>query len=80
MKGPRIIEIEWEDSCTPARPWCSQKEAADFHREGAICVTVGYLIHSDRRAVTVAQSLNGDDPGGLWRVPRKMVRRLRRLR
>lgn len=70
------------DSHTSAKTsWRSLEEAREYHNEPVICTTVGYLVVSDRKGLTLAMSTSPSGYlGALWFVPRGMVQKIRRLR
>ncbi len=75
----KLVLIEWEDSAQPVSAW--QWVDAYEIPETVRCISVGYLIGQNRKALAVAPNL-GDLTGesiqasGIIRVPRTSVRRL----
>lgn len=80
---PPLIEIEWEDSIGDGA-WHSPADTAEYvkrtvHEDHSVCYTAGYVVHRSRKAIVLAQSLHGDNRGGLWTIPRRMVKSIRKL-
>jgi len=56
-------------------------EALAQHKEPCLCVTAGFLVKQDAKAITIATSIgpNTGTYGGLWTVPRGMVKEVHLL-
>lgn len=76
----RFVEVTWWDSHSSAN-WRSWDETLEQHKDPCICVTIGFLIKQDKFAVSVASSIgpNTGTYGGVWTIPRGMVKRIRYL-
>lgn len=82
----QIVEIEWEDSASD-HGWMPLAEAVQG-RGTVACRTVGYLVRSDDRTVTVVQNRQNSElhQGVVYRVgcpmsiPKSVIRRMRVLK
>jgi len=82
MRFVPFVEVQWRDSHTPTTTaWRNWAEVKQYHNEPCKCSTVGFLVRSDKRGVTLAMSVtDGGLFGGLWHVPRGLIIRTLRLR
>ena len=73
-----VVEVKWRDACSRGG-W---RDVSHTHHDRPLCVTsVGYLLHKDKRRVTLALSLAAnDDVGDTLTVPRSWILRVRTLR
>jgi hypothetical protein len=73
-----IVEIEWVDSCGLVSVW----EDAEALRPlvPSLHYTVGYLMESTPKYITVAQSWHPDSIGRRFSIPRGCVRKMRTVR
>lgn len=79
MKPPLVL-IEWDDAASCAR-WMRPEEVHEFHKDKWVAHSVGWEIHSDKQAVTLAASVNPEGwYGETTRIPRGMVLKRTRLR
>ena len=82
-KSYPIVVVDWEDSCHQTGYWDATKAKAgnDLHTP-LICRDVGFLLRHNRKSVVIAQSYfpTEDDLRQLQIIPRKMVRRIIRLK
>lgn len=70
---PRPVFIEWVDSIGSAG-WKTREEVQAFLSAPTEHVkSVGYLIHSDRNRVVIAQSLHYENRDHLMEIPRKAI-------
>lgn len=80
-KKPKLILIEWTDSCSPREGWCAIDEIAD--RGPMKCTTVGFLVADRPDAKTVASTMNHDEYNpeinGVMTIPTHAIHRMRRL-
>lgn len=59
-----LVFVEWIDSRTPTAKWQHRWEVDFGHTSH--CVTVGFLVHKGRRAISVSQTLgNLDSPSDI---------------
>jgi len=74
-----ILEVEWEDACS-STAWRDVDEAKEWASEPLICVTVGYLISNTKGGIALSMSKTQNSLGGLWFIPRGVIRRVKRVR
>ena len=72
----RRVEVEWEDAA-------SHSGWLDVPKPGEVTPlmvrSTGYLVQSDKRGITLAQSITSHDKlGDILRIPRVWVRKVRR--
>ena len=79
MRKPPIVEVTWEDAFNSSR-WLRESEVNEWHGLGATCTTLGYLFKRDQRGVTLVQSLSPQEFGATWFIPKRMIKKLRRLK
>ncbi len=78
MKKLRMVEVEWVDSCSLSG-WRDVEEHRE-HNGIAKCATVGYLLRSNRKEVTVVQSWNDNEGAhSSMSIPRCAVKKIRYL-
>jgi hypothetical protein len=77
MAKPKLVMIEWWDSCQSAQ-WTRDAPQT----EPTLCMSVGWLVHDGKRAKTIASSVtsDGDHRTGEMTIPTCAVRKVRRLR
>jgi hypothetical protein len=73
---PYPVEIEWTDS-TFLHGWKKVRDFQDLRPD--VCRSVGYLVSRTVEAVTIVQSMGGDEYGDGITIPTKTIRRIRRL-
>jgi len=80
-RRPPIVEVEWEDAANNPR-WLTPDEVLHaVHLHPFIAHSVGYVIHDDKTAMTLAEGINSEGwYGACWRIPRGMIRKVRKLR
>lgn len=74
----RVLAVWWEDAMSHDE-WADKSETAAFVRESGTTVTVGLEVVSNDSAVVLACSMNPGQAGGIWRIPRGMVKRVKVL-
>ena len=77
MKGLKIVEVEWEDSCTEGG-W-QRKGIAKEHTVSK-CKTAGYLLSKNKERVVISQSMS--DTGNVAEqiaIPRKCINSIKEL-
>lgn len=79
MKAQTLVEVVWEDSCSNGR-WQDRAVVPEWHNDPAICTTVGYILHDDKKGMTVCQSQSKDQVDGLFKIPKNAIRKVRRLK
>lgn len=68
LKTPRIIEIEWSDSCS-THGWFSQAETAEEARVIRM-KTIGYFVRRTKRDIAVAQTVSEHGKfSEVWTIP-----------
>lgn len=75
----RVLAVYWNDAATTPTPWTDAGDLAMFIEDDMACVTVGIEVKRDDQAIHVAASLNNSEIGGVWKIPRKMIRRVQVL-
>ena len=78
MKSRPLKLIEWVDSTTTAR-W---QDTRDIRTTPSRCATVGFLVHSTKDAITLAQSLDrdGGDVNATMTIPRGCIKSIRNVK
>ena len=79
MRKKRMVEVEWVDSTT----WGGWKRENEYLKDAGPgrCSSVGYLLKSDKQAVTLVQNLdvsNGNVSDAVS-IPRSVVRKITTL-
>jgi hypothetical protein len=82
MKGlpdhPLLVIVQWDDIKGKA-DWVHAEDVAGFNKR-CRCVTVGYVLVDDEETLLVAGSRNNNGSwGDLTRIPRGVVRSVKRL-
>ena len=73
----KIIEVEWEDSCSIANQW--MKPNGDL--EPSLCKSVGYLVSKNKKRIVIAQNYN-DESGEVHNqfiIPRGCVIKIKEV-
>ena len=72
-----LAKVTWVDSGS----WSGWREAKEVPRGLVECQTVGWVVTSNRRVLTVVQSLNEHQQvTEAWSIPRSCVRKVQVLR
>lgn len=79
MKRGALKAIQWVDSAhTPQ--WCRREQVSP---SPATCVTVGYVLHETKEAITLAQTVRTDnangDVNGCMTIPRGCIKKIESL-
>lgn len=81
----QLVLVEWVDACRHPRVWTDTEELADpeVNAKPEPCRSVGWVMSSDRRGVSLCPNLSGVDgagggTGGLF-IPRGCIVRVRRI-
>lgn len=74
----RVLAIHWNDAASHDT-WADTNAINAFVSDRFPCVTVGIEVDRDEHAVHVAASAHGGAIGGVWKIPRKMIRRIQVL-
>lgn len=74
----RVLAIHWNDAASHDA-WADAATINDFMVDRCPCVTVGIEVRSDAHAVHIAASVNPGQVGGVWKIPRSMIRRVQVL-
>jgi hypothetical protein len=69
-----LVEVEWLDSSFNGG-WRSH----DTYSTPETCRTVGYLTHKDKDVVNVSMNVSPEQRGETMAIPKKMVKRIRKL-
>lgn len=81
MKAPAIVEVEWVDSQRVELGWEPRSEYRKAHRASLRHSSTGYVLRSDKRALTLIQSyqhVGGHVTTGIT-IPRPAIVRQRTL-
>ena len=80
-KDHPLVRVDWEDS-TGVRHWMGNRAVSDL--TPLDCVSVGWLLRDDEKAVTLVASYDGQgeesNVDGIQCIPRSAVRKVERLR
>jgi hypothetical protein len=81
-KAPPLVIVEWQDAASNNSAWLGPEEAVEWSKEGYPCISVGWLVHSDKKIVSIASTRSASTGalGGLWQIPAGMVKRMKRLK
>jgi len=73
-----LVLIEWDDATQPSHGW---QAPDDIDPTPAICRSVGWIIHRDDRAITLATTKcsHGDEVMGAMCIPLGTVRSVKVL-
>lgn len=75
----KIVKVTWIDSeQTPGWQMRSDVDAT-ADKPCTLCVSVGFLIHEDRRSVLLAESVNPHNYGNPIKIPRIAVKKVEEL-
>jgi hypothetical protein len=78
MDDYKLVQIDWEDSCSD-NGWVSQQQAK-CHRP-AQCRTVGFLLRSGKRDMTIMQSTsNTGNVSEIMAIPRGCIKKVTYLK
>jgi len=75
----KIVEIKWVDSCSYAEVWVNKEHVSEVPFSPSDCATVGYLIQEDEDCITIAQSINDNQYGKLFTIPRGCIEEINEL-
>jgi hypothetical protein len=73
-KAVQVVAVVWEDAAANTETWLTEEHAEAFAQGSSPCVTVGRIVADTDKGITLAACWGPDDRGGLWRIPRGMVR------
>lgn len=69
-----LVLVEWDDATQPSHGWVAP---GDIDPAPAICQSVGWIVHRDDRAITLASTKCDDgEVMGVMRIPAGTVRRV----
>lgn len=72
-----LVRIEWDDATQPSHGWVAP---GDIDPTPAICHSVGWIVHKDERAITLASTkCDGGEVMGAMRIPAGTVRKITAL-
>ena len=76
-----ILLVEWRDAAS-RDGWHPKHEATEDHAAGLRCRSVGFLVKSDRGALSLAHTdgLDNESAAGMITIPRGMVAKVTVLR
>jgi hypothetical protein len=74
----RVLALHWNDAASHD-PWADANTVNAFIANPVECITVGIEVHSDDKAIHIAASVNAGEVGGVWKIPKKMIRRVQVL-
>lgn len=73
----RALAVWWEDAFSHDS-WT--RDVDDIVKNTCLCLTVGLEIANDEKGIVLAAAVNtAEQRGGVWKIPRGMVRRVRVL-
>ena len=73
----RAIAVWWEDAFSHD-PWTH--DADSLIKQRCLVVSVGMELANDEKGIVIAVSMNAaGQRGGLWKIPRGMIRKVRVL-
>lgn len=78
QKFPLVL-IEWEDAYSGNHDWF-KIETMPEAVQPVFVMSVGFLMRINPDRLTIAQSFSHDSAASLWTIPRKMVRKITKLR
>lgn len=78
--GPSLVIVEWGDAWNASR-WTSLEQAEVDHKPYVV-KTVGWLLKSDKKGVSLVDSYVEEDmtPGGQHFIPRGMIRKITKVK
>ena len=71
----KILYIEWIDAFSTDE-WCEKEEL----EEEELCFSVGWLIDENKKYITIATSVNGEDGCGYISIPKGCIIKKHRIR
>lgn len=71
------MEVQWEDSTVLGGGW---KTIGDIDRDAVQCLSVGFVLASDKRGIVLGASIHGNEAAGITVIPRRSILKTRRLR
>ena len=80
----KLVKIEWVDSVQPTAEWQYLSEYKPSKPIG--CVSVGFLIHSDKETKAIAQNMGSiekekhEQASGIIHIPTKSVIRIKEIK
>ena len=78
MKKDKIVYVEWVDSSSLRGVWHGVSEIIESG--DVICRSVGYLVHEDDKALTIAAHKGTSDFAGEMRIPKGCIRKRKLIR
>ena len=79
LKQWDLVEIEWRDS-TSYDGWMSEPASKSLAEdEDCLCRTAGYMLHRDKRHMTIVRDRGDDNVGGMMRIPTVAIKSIRKL-
>lgn len=70
----KIVRISWYDSAGVPATWMTPDQVEEYiDNMPEIIDTVGFLIHSDKEKVVVAQSWHDENRHNLMAIPKKCI-------
>lgn len=78
MKKPKLVMIEWEDSCQASGQW---QWLENLQTPPIIkCISVGFLVKDTKKEKCLAISMaNAEQVSGIISIPSSCIKRIKRL-
>ena len=71
----RVLAVYWRDAAQHG-PWASEAELQEFIDDRQDCLTIGIEVRRDKHALHLAATFGGDEVGGIWKIPNKMIQKV----
>lgn len=78
MATKRVLAVYWNDAASHD-DWADRHELAEFCADNNDTVTVGIEVSRDETAIHVAASMNDTQSAGVWKLPLRLIRKVRIL-
>ena len=75
MAKRRVLAVYWQDAAQRGE-WADADDTRRFIEDPQECLTLGAEIASDKEAVHLSTSVSKDHIGGIWKIPRGMIRKI----
>jgi hypothetical protein len=73
------LEVEWEDSTVLHEGWQDISDVLQ-RRDAVRCLSMGFVLADDKRGIVLAASIHGKQAVGVTMIPRRSIRKRKRLR
>lgn len=76
--APKMVAVVWEDTFTADWGWSSKDDYISHGKARFPIVTVGFLLHKDKRRVVISPSVDKNGKySGIWSIPVATIRGIR---